>query len=53
MIETVKQIHKDLNGNYLDVLQYLEDMAVYRNDRRYVEMEAIYEEMIENGEIIA
>lgn len=53
MIETVKQIHKDLDGNYLDVLQYLEDMAVYRNDRRYIEMEAIYEEMIENGEIIA
>ena len=53
MIETVKQIHKDLDGNYLDVLQYLEDMAMYHGDRRYVEMEAIYEEMIENGEIIA
>ena len=53
MIETVKQIHRDLDGNYLDVLQYLEDMAMYHGDRRYIEMECIYEEMIENGEIIA
>lgn len=53
MIETVKQIHRDLDGNYIDVLQYLEDMAMYYGDRRYIEMECIYEEMIENGEIIA
>jgi hypothetical protein len=53
MIETVKQIHRDLDGNYIDVLHYLEDMAMYQGDRRYIEMECIYEEMIENGEIIA
>ena len=46
-------LHKKLDGDITSVMQYLEDMAMYKNDRKYFEIERIYEEIIENGEITA
>lgn len=50
-VEYLKELHNCIDGNCGDVAAYLLNKGMLERDRSFFELESLYDELIEKGEI--